>query len=741
VLAARFKGEGTFELVPPTNADKMHIGALVGKPQLADGFKEAVFFFTDDTYAELAKALKMEQTAADPMLFASSLKRFSENMNDWIENQIKENPTVRNVPARILADLTDPSSKGFFLADFKGKDSGSLLFNISWNRDSLFLPEYANDEEVMLLHTNDSKTGYEWYAGFHLGHEYAQSQHPEHRSLLAHCTSEKIDLLVAKNNNISATVTMEYTVANPSRVIPFNLNGVMRVSSLEDGAGNKLSFIQEPRNLDSDPWLILSEPAKPGEKYKLKMVYVEDSTRDNKIVNQDTPGLFFVGSRSSWFPSFGATDDRTFFEINASSPSRYEFVASGTLISSKKEKDSLLTVWKTDLPLSVVGFNYGDFVKATQASQSLTVSAYSGKVVPKELQEIEHIKSAMELNGQNFEQETGILTSGFNTKNNVQNAAGLSIQAFSLYDFLFGPLPFKTVAVTEQPVRGFGQSWPNLIFLPYDVFLDTTTRNSLGLEDRGENREFYSLVHVHEMAHQWWGHLVGWKTYHDQWLSEGIADFASYLYLRQFEPKRVSSYWSVRRNYLLSNTPGGYRPTAVGSIWMNAQLRQWYTSKLIYYKGSYIMEMLRVMMYDPKSQNPDARFIAMMRDFSATFAGRNAATEDFKKVVEKHMAKPMDWFFDQWVYGTATPKYNFSYQLSDAGGGQTDLSMTITQSEVPESFRMDLPLYAVISGQPKYLGTVAVSGNKPIKTSTKLPLKPEAILLDPFNSILAEIQQ
>jgi len=150
VLAAKFQGEGTFELVPPSFADKHHISALTGKPKLTDSIKEAVFFFTDDTYAELAKALKMEQTAADPKLFSSSLKRFSENDNDWPDNQRKENPTMRNVPARILADLTDPSSKGFFLADFKGKNSGSLLLDISWNRDSLLLPEERKDEEGLL---------------------------------------------------------------------------------------------------------------------------------------------------------------------------------------------------------------------------------------------------------------------------------------------------------------------------------------------------------------------------------------------------------------------------------------------------------------------------------------------------------------------------------------------------------------------------------------------------------------
>jgi hypothetical protein len=49
-----------------------------------------------------------------------------------------------------LADFTDSSSRGFFLADFKGKNSGDLLFHISWNRSPLLLPEYSKGEEVML---------------------------------------------------------------------------------------------------------------------------------------------------------------------------------------------------------------------------------------------------------------------------------------------------------------------------------------------------------------------------------------------------------------------------------------------------------------------------------------------------------------------------------------------------------------------------------------------------------------
>jgi hypothetical protein len=740
VVAAYFEGEGTFELAPPSSIDIRQLGRFTGKAKLVDTFHEATFFFTDDTYEELKKLVKIQNApaAVTPGYFAAKLKGYSENLNNWTENQRKGNPAVRNVPARMLADLTDSTSKGLFLADFKAKDSGDLLLQISWNRDSLFLPEYAKGEEVMLFHLG-GRNVFEWWSGFHLQSEYAQNRHPDHHTLLAHCSSAQIDLQISKKNDIAATATMEYAVESPMRVIPFNLDGVLRISSIEDGAGNKLAFIQEARNLDNDPWLILSEPAKPGEKYKIKISYAEDSTRDSRIVSSRGSGLYYVTSRESWFPSFGAFDDRTQYEIHISSPKRFKLAASGQLISSTKDKEDLVTVWKSELPLSVIGFNYGDFVEATMSVKDLSVTAYSGKEVPDELKAIEHRKSVAELAGQNVDM-VPIMTGGFNTAVNVKNAAGISLQAFQLYEYLFGSLPFKSVAVTQQPVIGYGQSWPNLIFLPYDVFLDATTRNSLGLQDSGEEREFYNIVHVHEMAHQWWGHLVGWKTYHDQWLSEGTAEFASALYLKQFQPKDLDNFWSMRRTWLLSNNKYGFRPVDAGPVWLNSQLQDIDASRLIYFKGAYIFEMLRALMYDTQTKNPDARFLTMMHDFTSTFAGKNASTEDFRQVVEKYAGRPMDWFFDEWVYGIHIPSYDFSYQLSDAGG-QTELSLSLTQTGVPESFKMQLPLYAVANGELRFIGLVGVTGNKPLKSSIKLPFRPDKIVLDPNRSILAEIRQ
>ena len=90
-------------------------------------------------------------------------------------------------------------------------------------------------------------------------------------------------------------------------------------------------------------------------------------------------------ARESWFPSFGAFDDRTHYTLHFLSPKRFKFVGTGRLVKSEKDKEGLETDWDSDVPLSVVGFNYGDFVEKSQSDSNLTVTAYGGKEVPDEL--------------------------------------------------------------------------------------------------------------------------------------------------------------------------------------------------------------------------------------------------------------------------------------------------------------------------------------------------------------------
>jgi aminopeptidase N len=163
----------------------------------------------------------------------------------------------------------------------------------------------------------------------------------------------------------------------------------------------------------------------------------------------------------------------------------------------------------------------------------------------------------------------------------------------------------------------------------------------------------------------------------------------------------------------------------------------------VYNKGGYVLHMLRQLMFDPKDR--DRPFIAMMQEFVKEHLNRNASTEGFKRVVEKHMRASMDaartgnmdWFFNQWVYGTAIPKYKLDYTVAEEGG-KIMLKGSIAQSEVPDDFVMMVPIYLDFDGQVMRMGAARLLGNTTLPMQVELPKKPKRVLLNYFHDVLEQ---
>ena len=169
--------------------------------------------------------------------------------------------------------------------------------------------------------------------------------------------------------------------------------------------------------------------------------------------------------------------------------------------------------------------------------------------------------------------------------------------------------------------------------------------------------------------------------------------------------------------------------------------------RLVYCKGAYILHMIRMMMWDSKTG--DQNFKELMRDFVRTYAGKAATTEDFKAMVEKHMTPAlnaagdgkMDWFFNEYVYGTALPTYSFSSSFEKDANGDVVLGFTLTQSGVDDKFLMVVPVYFELAdGRAVHLGRIRVMGNNSM--SGKVPLKgmkdvPKRALINYNDDVLA----
>jgi aminopeptidase N len=261
---------------------------------------------------------------------------------------------------------------------------------------------------------------------------------------------------------------------------------------------------------------------------------------------------------------------------------------------------------------------------------------------------------------------------------------------------------------------------------------------------------------AHETAHRWWGNIVAWRSYRDQWLSEGFAEYSGILYTGFRSNRDAKNDLLARLRDSLKDPPvtrtgiGKGRLVDVGPIILGHRLD---TSKtqgayevLIYNKGALVLRMLHFMLSNPATGEGQP-FFDMMTDFVERYRNKTASSDDFRQVANEHFARSplgkqyglanLNWLFYQSVYETALPSYELQYRFEDQPDGKVLMSGTISQQNAPANWVMILPVQLSFAGKQKAMGTVLVKGaSSPFQI--KLPMRPSKVELDPDHWILAE---
>ena len=95
----------------------------------------------------------------------------------------------------------------------------------------------------------------------------------------------------------------------------------------------------------------------------------------------------------------------------------------------------------------------------------------------------------------------------------------------------------------------------------------------------------------------------------------------------------------------------------------------------------------------------------------------------------------MDWFFNEWVYGTEMPSYKFDYQLGPDG---TSFSGKLTQSGVSDQFKMRVPVYVDLGKGWVKLGSGNLVGNTSVELNNiKIGQPIKRVAICPLNDVLA----
>jgi hypothetical protein len=729
---AIFIGEGHFNLNPATALDVRELSRRTGAAEVNEDFTEAVFRFAGDTRIKFLPGLGVQ--TEDSSQAADVLKHWRERMRQRREQALGftqyllQGETMDNVDADLLAAIYNGAHPTFFNAYLRGKKHKDLRFFVRTRVGAL--PQLDSPEEVALV--NYDPEGMDdgvWYLA-HVKPEYANrtaNSREDRRLFSTH--RYKIETVIARNGHLfsTATVTFEPLVAG-ERVLKFGLLPNLRVTRVTDELGQDLYFIQESRKEDGSFYAILPQAPPLGKERSINVEYAGD-----KVVEDAGEGSFYVSARTSWYPNLNGFGERALYDLIFKVPKKYKVISVGQLKEESIEQDLAVSHWVTPNPVAVAGFNYGAYERLELPDEitGYKISGYYLRELPSNLRNYSALQALAPRSMTKYALE--------------QTRAQLQ-----LCSFYFGRSPYEEIYITEQPNFNFGQSWPNLVYLPISAYTDSTQRWMLFGQINSKFTGFVQEVTPHEVAHQWWGHAVGWASYHDQWLSEGFAEFSAGLFLQQGVGgdwrKDYLEFWERLRQRILEKNNFGVAPNDAGPLWLGTRLISPRTESayqnVTYPKGAYVLQMLRSMMYSTEDQ--DKPFIAMMHDFVESHRERAATTESFKAIAEKHMTKVMDigrngrldWFFDEWVYGTQVPRYHFEYQLTPADGGKIKLHMTVTQSEVDEHFAMPVPVFGDFGKGMIRLGQIGMVGNTTRNVDMLLPSQPKKVALNAYKDIL-----
>ncbi len=733
LTGAVFTGHGHALALPRNPIEKGQLARFLGAPLLDQGFTRAYLRFTDHTGEELLGQLHAAgaQPANEPG-FAEDWNGVVANLNPWHS-------------LRILTDWLAQEPRPYFYAGLLGVVTGPfdvLVDNRRAEQVLLGQPRWVAGERY-----------YDVWASF----RRADATDPAPAPFVPVAYAIETSILSDRTLEGATTLTLRAQRSGEC-MIGLELSRNLSVQSGEDAAGHALVFFQneavnrhEIAQRGNDSLLVvLPTAARAGEEFRLRVAY------RGRVISDAGNGVYFVGDRGSWYPHVAGPGNLAPFELTLRWPRRLQLVATGRKLEEREEGDTRVGRWGSEQPLAVAGFNLGEYVSETVDADGLRVELYANRQLEDAILDRFRLRviPAPPMGRPAREPRTP-LSEAITVPEMppsplaVLKSLGQEIaNATRFFERWNGPFPYDRLSISQIPGT-FGQGWPGLVYLPTPSFLSPSAQRRVGISERVQEG-FTEIVPYHEVAHQWWGNLVTWENYRDQWICEGIANYLALLYAdsRRTEPRALRAWLERYRTELTEKQAGQDAPAdAAGPLVLGYRLRSSRApnayDRVVYDKGAWVFHMLRVMLRDPAGKNPDARFAGLLRSLLESHRYRSLTTEDLQRAVEKVMTptmaleagRSMDWFFDQWVRASGIPRYSVEFTVRPGAEGFV-VRGKLKQSGVPETFIAAVPLYATrLGGKPVLLGTVVTSGERtPFQFVSRVA--PKRLLIDPQLTLL-----
>ncbi|HWZ75948.1 MAG TPA: M1 family aminopeptidase [Candidatus Sulfotelmatobacter sp.] len=762
ITGAFFAGEGEILLSPPNQVERRSMSLFTSMAILEERFATAYFRFNDETAAELKPELRETENKQE---FVDRWDETAKNLASGDAMRLlltfsRLLPTDGGSPEVGTGIASDAKPDRFLHARLQGTKLG--VFDVFFDSTA--------GEQILAGQARTAANGesyYDVWTSFsptqptvrpsqreHAAQEEGASAHDDRVALKRFAITTEV--LPPKQIRARAVVQCEVREGG-ARALLFELSRFLQIESVALN-GEPVEFIHNPalegsqlaRRGNDVVAVIMPELLKTGQKFELTFVYA------GEVLAEAGNGLLYVGARGTWYPNRGL--EMASFDLQFSYPQGWTLIATGkeapfateSIASTTGEQTSR---WISDRLIPVAGFNLGKYREAITKAGDVEVDTYATQSVERDfprppIQVIEPMRPNPTQHAPKLlvpSQPTPALN-----EVTVGEAAAHAVQYFSAR---FGAFPYSHLALTQMPGRE-SQGWPGLIFLSSYAFLDRQGREQLHYSP--QRMLLIESVPAHETAHQWWGDLIPWASYRDQWYSEALANYCALMMIQERNPEGFRQVMEMYRRQLVekngdSIAPMDAGPVTLGTRLLSSRFPGGYEA-ISYGRGAWLFHMLRTMLNDSSRQEKsgggvgaDEPFVRALRKVRQRYEGRMISTrelldifaEDLPPALRYEGKKSLDWFLDGWINGTSLPTLELKGVKFTAKGSSSIVTGTILQKDAPQDLVTSVPVYAALGGKRLVLlGRVFADGDE---SSFRLsaPAGAHKIVLDPYETVLS----
>ena len=403
-------------------------------------------------------------------------------------------------------------------------------------------------------------------------------------------------------------------------------------------------------------------------------VYIKYTARPNEVKDKgsaaitDAKGLYFVNAQgkdadkptqiwtqgeteasSAWFPTIDKPNQKTTQEIYMTVPDKYVTLSNGLMKSSTKESNGMRTDhWVMDKKHAPYLFfmGVGDYAVVKDKWRNIPVDYYVEK---------EYEPYAKQIFG-----NTPEMIEFFSKRLNYDYPWSKYSQ-ITARDYVSGAMENTTAVLHQESAQQ----------KPGDLI--------------DENK--WEDVISHELFHHWFGDLVTTESWSNLTVNESFANYSEYLWNEYKYGKDFADYT------LMKAAEGYFRdPSNVSKdlVRFDYHSREDMFDGVSYNKGGSILHMLRNYLGD------DA-FFAGLNDYLKTNEYGTGEAQQLRLSLEKVSGKDLNWFFNQWYYGSGHPKISYTTSFEPV---KKMVTITINQNQIGENFQFPLAIDVYENGKP-----------------------------------------